>query len=195
MYQEEQTDLGQEIRSFFKIKMSPRGVASQKKEEDYTPGYSVDALFIPDNYSRVGLILSQMAYYNVKGTTFLGTNAWNHPSLPSVGGQSAEGSLFVDAFFKGNPSSATEYFFNEFRKTYSRDPETVEALSFEAAEYVRKILVAKMVSSSIQLKEEMRRVQDFLGPAGLKGFAEDGKALRTPSIMRVHKGKIEYFGP
>ena len=101
----------------------------------------------------------------------------------------------MDAFFKGNPSSATEYFFNEFRKTYSRDPETLEALSFEAAEYVRKILVAKMVSSPIQLKEEMRRVQDFLGPAGLKGFAEDGKALRTPSIMRVHKGQIEYFGP
>jgi len=195
MYQEEQTDFGQEIRSFFKIRTSPRGVASQKKEEDYLPGYSVDALFIPDNYSRVGLILSQMAYYNVKGTTFLGTNAWNHPSLPSVGGQLAEGSLFVDAFFKGNPSSATEYFFNEFRKTYSRDPETLEALSFEAAEYVRKILVAKMVPSPIQLKEEMRRVQTFQGPAGLKGFAEDGKALRTPSIMRVHKGQIEYFGP
>jgi branched-chain amino acid transport system substrate-binding protein len=195
IYQEGQTDLGPEIRSFFKIKTSPRGGASQKKEENYIPGYSVDALFIPDNYNRVGLILSQMAYYNVKGTTFLGTNAWNHPSLPSVGGQSAEGSLFVDAFFKGNPSSATEYFFNEFRKTYSRDPETLEALSFEAAEYVRKILVAKMVSSPIQLKEEMRRVQDFQGPAGLTGFAEDGKALRTPSIMRVHKGQIEYFGP
>jgi branched-chain amino acid transport system substrate-binding protein len=195
IYQEGQTDLGQEIRSFFKIKTSPRGVASQKKEEDYTPGYSVDALFIPDNYNRVGLILSQMAYYNVKGTTFLGTNAWNHPSLPSVAGQSAEGSLFVDAFFKGNPSPATEYFLKEFRKTYSRDPETLEALSFEAADYVRKILVAKMVSSPIQLKEEMRRVQDFEGPAGLRGFAEDGKAMRTPSIMRVHKGKIEYFGP
>ena len=195
IYQEEQTDLGQEIRSFFKIKMSPRGGTPREKEEDYVPGYSVDALLIPDSYSRVGLILSQMAYYNVKGTTFLGTNAWNHPSLPSVGGQSAEGSLFVDAFFKGNPSSATEYFFKEFRKTYSRDPETLEALSFEAAEYVRKILVAKMVSSPIQLKEEMRRVQDFQGPAGLKGFAENGRALRTLSIMRVHKGQIEYFAP
>jgi ABC-type branched-subunit amino acid transport system substrate-binding protein len=195
MYQEGQTDLGQEIRSFFKIKTIPRGTTSQKKEEDYIPGYSVDAVFIPDHYNRVGLILSQMAYYNIKGTRFLGSNAWNHPSLPSVGGQSAEGSLFVDAFFKGNPSSATEYFFNEFRKNYSRDPETLEALSFEAAEYVRKILVAKMVSSPTQLKEEMHRVPDFQGPAGLKGFTEDGKALRTPSIMRVHKGQIEYFGP
>ena len=80
-------------------------VPGKQIEEEYVPSLSVDGLFIPDTYDRAGQIMMQLDYYNVKGMTYLGTNAWNNPGLLSAAGKLAEGAIFVDAFSKTNPSS------------------------------------------------------------------------------------------
>jgi branched-chain amino acid transport system substrate-binding protein len=194
-YQEEQTDFGQEIKGFFKIEVVKGEETRRKESDEYTSGFSVDGLFIPDTHDRVGLILSQMAYYDIKGLTFLGTNAWNGPGLISIAGKSAEGSIFVDAFFKGNPSPSIAHFVGEFRKTYQRDPETLEALSYDGAKFLGEILRSKQVVSPLQLNEEISQVKNFNGVSGLKGFEKDGKPIRTFSILKVNKGRIEQVSP
>jgi len=190
-YQEDQTDFGQEIKGFFKIETIQPHDTQRKKNEEFKSTFSVDGLFIPDTDDRVGLILSQMAYYDIKGLTFIGTNAWNGPELISIAGKSAEGTIFVDAFFKGDPSPAVTRFVEEFRKAYQREPETLEALSYDGAKLLKEVLSSRAVSSSLQLREELRQVQDFQGVSGLKGFGEAGKTIRTLSILRVNKGQIE----
>jgi ABC-type branched-subunit amino acid transport system substrate-binding protein len=180
-YQEGQTDFSQEIKFFFK--------------KDDRLNLSVNGLFIPDTYDRVVLILSQIASHNIKGLTFLGTNAWNGPSLLSIAGKSAEGTIFVDAFSKKDPSPMVARFVKEFQKAYQREPETLEALSYDGARLLREILLSKQISSPLQLKEELRRAQDFQGVTGLKGFGEDGKAIRSLSILKVNKGQIEKIAP
>ena len=194
VYQEDQTDFSQEIKGFFKIKAIQKPDTKRKKEDEFKALFSVDGVFIPDSHDRVGMILSQMAYYDVQ-ETFLGTNSWNGPGLISIGGKGAEGSIFVDTFFKKNPSVLVTRFVEEFRKTYQRDPETLEALSYDGAKFIKEILQSKTVSSPLELQEELRRVKNFQGVSGLKGFAEDGRAIRTLSILKVHKGQIEKVSP
>ena len=191
VYQEEQTDFSKEIKGFFKVEAIQKYDSRRKKDEEFKSAVSLDGLFIPDAHDRVGTILSQMAYYDIKGLTFLGTSAWNGPGLISIGGQGAEGSIFVDAFFKKDPSSLIARFVEEFRKTFHRDPETLEALSYDGAKLIKEILLSKSISSPLQLQEELRQVKNFQGVSGLKGFGEDGKAIRTLSILKVNKGQIE----
>ena len=109
----------------------------------------------------------------------------------SIGGKGAEGSIFVDAFFKKDPSPWVARFVEEFRKTFHRDPETLEALSYDGAKLIKEILLSKSISSPLQLQEELRQVKNFQGVSGLKGFGEDGKAIRTLRILKVDKGQIE----
>ena len=194
VYQEDQTDFSQEIKRFFKIKAIQKPHTKKKKEDEFKALFSVDGVFIPDSHDRVGMILSQMAYYDVQ-ETFIGTNSWNGPGLISIGGKGAEGSIFVDTFFKKNPSVLVARFVEEFRKTYHRDPETLEALSYDGAKFIKEILQSKTVSSPLELQEGLRRVKNFQGVSGLKGFAEDGRAIRTLSILRVNKGQIEKVSP
>jgi ABC-type branched-subunit amino acid transport system substrate-binding protein len=182
-YQEGQTDFSQEIKFFF------------KKDDRLNLNLSVNGLFIPDTYDRVALILAQIASHNIKGLTFLGTNAWNGPSLLSIAGKSAEGTIFVDAFSKKDPSPLVARFVKEYQKAYQREPETLEALSYDGARLLREILLSKQISSPLQLKEELRQAQDFQGVTGLKGFGEDGKAIRSLSILKVNKGQIEKIAP
>lgn len=179
-YQEDQTDFSEEIKGFFKFRVN----------QIYQCG-----LFIPDTHDRIGLILSQIARYNIKGLTFLGTSSWNGPGLISVGGSGAEGSLFVDAFYKRDPSLGVSRFVQEFRKTYQRDPETLEALGYDGAKFLKEILQSKKVSTPAQLKEEILQTQNFQGVSGLKGFDETGKSIRSLNILKVNQGRIEKIFP
>lgn len=101
----------------------------------------------------------------------------------------------MDAFSKGNAAPSTEHFLKEFRKAYSREPETLEALGYDSGELVRDILATGSVATPTQLRDEIRKVQDFGGASGLNGFGDGGKAIRTLSILRVNKGQIEHFSP
>lgn len=194
-YHEDQTDFAQEIKGFFKVENLQKSGSPKKMEEEFKPNVSVDGLFIPDTHDRVGVLLSQMAYYDIKGTTFLGTNAWNGPGLLSIGGNSADGAMYVDAFFKRDSSPAVTHFVEAFRKTYQRDPETLEALSYDGAKLLKDILQSKTVSSPLQMNEELRQIKTFQGISGLKGFGENGKMIRTLLILRVNKGQIEQVEP
>ena len=194
-YQEDQTDFSQEIKGFFKIKTTQKEGSRRTMGEEFKMGLSVDGLFIPDTHDRVGLILSQMAYFDVSGVTFLGTNAWNGPDLIPIAGNSAEGAIFVDTFFKKATSPLVVRFVGEFQKAYQREPETLEALSYDGAKLLLGIIRSKGISSSIQMRDELRKVQNYQGVSGLKGFGEDGKAIRTLSILKVKKRQIEQVSP
>jgi len=194
IYQEGQTDFSQEIKGFFKVRVLSKPDAKKKKEDEFKPLLSVDGIFIPDSHDRVGMILSQMAFFDVRGA-FLGTNLWNGPGLISIGGKAAEGAIFVDTFLVNNPSPLVARFVEEFRKSFQRDPETLEALSYDGARLIKEILQSKSVSSPLQMQEELRQVKSFQGVTGLKGFGEDGKSIRTLSILAVKKGKIERISP
>ncbi len=194
VYQEGQTDFSQEIKGFFKVRVLSKPDAKKRKEDEFKALLSVDGIFIPDSHDRVGMILSQMAFFDVKGA-FLGTNLWNGPGLISIGGKAAEGAIFVDTFFAKNRSPGVAQFVEEFRKSFQRDPETLEALSYDGAKLIKEILQSGSVSSPLQMKDELRRVKSFEGVTGLKGFGEDGKSIRTLSILAVKKGQIQRISP
>ena len=195
-YQEEQTDFSHEIRGFFKIEAvkdqdSPR----RRWGDEFQSGITLDGLFIPDTHDRAGLILSQIGYYDIRGLTFLGTNAWNGPDLIPIAGKWAEGAIFTDAFFKKNSSSSSLRFVERFRKSYQRDPETLEALGYDGAKLLGEVLRSKPISSPLQLSEEIAKIQNFRGVSGLKGFGEGGRPLRTFSILKINHGQVELVTP
>ncbi len=195
-YQEEQTDFSHEIRGFFKIEAVKDQNSPRKRwGDEFQSGIALDGLFIPDTHDRAGLILSQMAYYDVRGVTFLGTNAWNGPDLIPVAGKSAEGAIFADAFFKGNPAPHSLHFAESFRNAYHRDPETLEALGYDGAKLLVEILRSKAISSPLQLNEEILRIQNFQGVSGLKGFGEGGRPLRAFLILKINNGQVRMVKP
>jgi ABC-type branched-subunit amino acid transport system substrate-binding protein len=196
-YAEDQNDFSQEIKGFFKLKpiQKKEKGAQQVEGEEFRLGLSVDCLFIPDKHDRVGLILPQMAYFDITGLIFLGTNAWNGPDLIPRAGKSAEGAVFVDAFFKNSPSPLNARFIEGFRKTYQRDPETLEALGYDGMKLLLEIISSKGVTSPLQMRDRLRKVQNFQGVSGLKGFGENGKAIRNLFILRITNGQIKQVTP
>jgi len=79
-----------------------------------------------------------------------------------MGGKAAEGAIFVDAFFKRTLPLWSSGLFRSSKKPTKRS-EILEALGYDAAKFIKDILQAKLISSPLQLKEEIQKIQNFQG--------------------------------
>jgi len=53
----------------------------------YVPTF--DALYLPGYAEKVGLLLPQLAFYNITGKTIIGSNNWHTPDLIERAGRYA----------------------------------------------------------------------------------------------------------
>jgi ABC-type branched-subunit amino acid transport system substrate-binding protein len=191
-YSKNQTDFKEEINKLTGSSVS----APQKKREDQAetkPAISVDfeALFIPDSSSRVKLITSQLAFYDVKGFQLLGTSLWHSPDLLKNGAEYLEDAIFADSFFTNSFYPETNNFVDVYYTKYSREPENIEALAYDTSRIIIDILNDMKITTRAQFAAALKKVENYEGVTGNISFDSDRVAQKTAFILKVTKGKLE----
>ena len=156
-------------------------------EQDLTPIIGFDALFIPEYYDKIGLILPQLAYYDVLGIQLLGTSGWNSTELIKLAGEYVQGAIFVDGFFKESPYSFVQAFINEFTSTFGEEPSVLEAQAFDTTNIIID-LINQGINSRDELKESLYEVKDYPGVSGATSFNETGDSEKILFTLTI-KGK------
>ncbi|MDY6853548.1 MAG: penicillin-binding protein activator [Thermodesulfobacteriota bacterium] len=154
------------------------------EEQDLSPIIGFDALFIPDYYDKVGLILPQLVYYDVLGIQLLGTSGWNSSQLIKMAREYVQGSIFVDGFFKDSPYPFVQAFINEYKSTFGEEANVLEAQAFDSTNIIID-LINQGVNSRDELKEGLYEVKNYPGVSGATSFNETGdsdKILFTLTI-------------
>jgi ABC-type branched-subunit amino acid transport system substrate-binding protein len=185
-YAEDQTDFGDAIKGMVRY---PR---PQKPKDKPKPVFDFKAVFIPDDFTKVNLIVPQLAYYDVTGVQLLGNNAWNSPEL--VGSENAkffEGAVFVDGFFKDSTSPQLRSFVTDFGDTFNASPTLLEALSFDAAKLILKVIA----DTGVVTPEALLSLKGYDGVTGFTGFTADGESIRGLFLLKVSEGKIRQISP
>ena len=191
-YSKTQTDFTEEIN-----KVTRYAVSSAKKAKANNPEKKVkvsidfEALFIPDSYQRVKMITSQLAFYDVKGMYLLGTSMWYSPDLLKKGGEYLEGAIFTESFFVNSFYPEANDFVDIYYTTYSREPETIEALAYDTAGIIIGILNDKEIKTRGQFAAALKKVENYKGATGSISFDADRVAQKTAFILRVKNGKLE----
>lgn len=186
-YQEGQTDFGKEIRRLFKVKETEKR-EGRRLIKFFEPTLVVDALYIPDYYDTVTLIVSQLAYYNVKGVRLLGSNGWNSPVLVEQGGRFVEGAVFVDGFFPDSPRPEVGSFVNGFRSTFGVESGILGAQAYDATRILIQLLKEGSEDRG-RIREGLARLKGFKGATGTITF-EGGEAVKGLFILTVRDGRI-----
>jgi branched-chain amino acid transport system substrate-binding protein len=191
-YSKNQTDFKEEINKLTGSNVS----APQKKREDQAeikPAISVDfeALFIPDSSSRVKLITSQLAFYDVKGFQLLGTSLWHSPDLFKNGTEYLEDAIFADSFFTASFYPETNNFVDLYYTKYSREPENIEALTYDTAGIIIEVLNNIEIKTRGQFAAALKKVENYKGATGNIYFDSNRVAQKTPFILKVIEGKLE----
>ncbi|MGA3280131.1 MAG: penicillin-binding protein activator [Smithella sp.] len=191
-YSREQTDFADEISKLTgRVVRSSSKTKADKNDDQGPASVDFEALFIPDSYLRVKMITSQLNFYDVKGFQLLGTSLWHSPELLKNGAEYLEDAVFTDSFFVNGFYPETINFVDTYYAAYSREPENIEALSFDTAGIIFSILENKNVKTRQDLVAGLIKMENYNGATGNIYFDSNRVAQKTAFILKVKDKKLE----
>jgi len=149
-----------------------------------------DAVFIPDAPKKAGLIIPQLAYYDIRDVYLLGTNLWNSGTLLDMSGEYMKGTLIADGFFAESQSETVKQFVAAFQHAYGRVPGFIEAVAYDSAMMVFQTMRQTATDSRRDLKQALLQINDFEGVSGRTGFGQNGEAEKTLHMLRINRGRF-----
>ncbi|MBR9987614.1 MAG: penicillin-binding protein activator [Desulfosarcina sp.] len=160
------------------------------REDQWHPIVEFDAVFIPDAPKKAGLIIPQLAYYDIRDVVLLGTNLWNSKTLLEMSGEYMKGTLIADGFFAESQSATVKPFVAAFQQAYGRVPGFIEAVAYDSAMMVFQTMRQTATDSRRDLKAALLQINDFEGVSGRTGFAQNGEAEKTLYMLSINRGRF-----
>lgn len=188
-YKADQTDFGEEIRALGGVAPVSPGmevVVGIAPKPD--PGF--EALFIPDSSYRVAMIVPQLAYYDITGVRLLGTSGWNSPELLKADPGHLQGAVFIDGFFTDSFRPEVNDFIEAFYTAYGREPDTMEALVYDAADIAVKLLLKDRNITRDVFRRGLMQIKGYPGVSGKTSFPPSRDAEKDLFILTVKDGRI-----
>ena len=166
------------------------GRHNSDRDDQWHPIVDFDAVFIPDAPKKAGLIIPQLAYYDIRDVYLLGTNLWNATTLLEMSGGYMKGTLIADGFFAESPSETVKQFVAAFQNAFGRVPGIIEAVAYDSAMMVFQTMRQTATDSRRDLKEALLQINDFEGVSGRTGFAPNGEAEKSLYMLRINRGRF-----
>jgi len=162
----------------------------QKDEKEEEPAAIVDfdAIFIPDSPKTVGLIIPQLAFYDIRDIYLLGTNLWHSDALIQMAPQYVQGAIMPDGFFAESAAPAVQDFVKTFENTYEEKPGFIEAIVYDSAMMLFGVLAQPDLRFRSELKNKLLNLVGFSGITGPTYFDENGEAQKQLYLLQI-KGR------
>ncbi len=193
-YPPETRDFGPYIKRIIEIDLRSRKIqipedeAERKKLfEAYTPGF--DALYLPGYAQQVGLLIPQLAFYNITDKVLLGSDNWHSPDLIERAGRYADGAVFVDGFYPESIDAATRAVVDAYRSAYQEDPDILSAQAYDAAMMVFSLL-KEHKETPVAIRDGLLALKGFAGISGAATFAGNTEAQKKLFLIKVEDGRF-----
>ncbi len=168
------------------------GEGDYNEQEDTEPKADVDfdALFIPDSPNKVGLIVPQLAYYDVDNVVFTGTNLWHSDELIQMARRYLQNSLLTDGFFAESSLPIVREFVDSYKSVYGEAPGFIEAIAYDTAGILFETVSRPDVVLRSDIREKLVSQPPYQGVTGPTSFLETGEAEKEPFLLRIKGGRF-----
>jgi branched-chain amino acid transport system substrate-binding protein len=193
-YPTDANDFGPYIRKLIEIDLRSQRIQIPDDEQErkrlfqaYVPTF--DGLYLPGYADKVGLLLPQLAFYNITGKTLVGSNSWHSRDLLDRAGQYADGAVFPDGFFRESQDPAIKAVTDAYRAAYQEDMDILAAQSYDAADLVLAQLKDKK-DTPTAIRDGLLATKDFPGISGVTSFLGNGEAQKKLFLIKIENGKF-----
>ncbi|MGE5799334.1 MAG: penicillin-binding protein activator [Syntrophaceae bacterium] len=191
-YNPDQTDFSTEIRKLAALK-APRPAAKKKGAEAVkapAPVLDFDALYLPDAFRRVRMILPQLAFHDVRGVQLLGTSQWYVPDGIRKEMDYFEGAVLTAPFFAESGKRMVADFTDTLFGATGREPDYREALAYDTARMILEAMRDRSVTGRSSLRDRLQRIEAFEGVTGWVSVTKTGEMRRSSFILKVEGKQI-----
>lgn len=192
-YAPEDTDFGPPIKRLKDADLKTHGKIEKsenpkkgKSDKIYQPGF--DAIFLPGDAEKVGLIAGQFRFY-AASVGMLGTNGMNSPELIRLDPRGVEDAVFADSFSMDSPDPAVQHFVERYVKRFQQPPSGFAAQAYEATKLVLDAIL-KGATTGRALRESLKNAKNVPGLIGPLTVTPAGNLERRYAIIRVKNGKF-----
>ncbi len=161
-----------------------------EEELSEEPPLPFEAIFIPDDASRVAMIAPQLVFYGIEDMPLLGTNGWNSSELLQSAGRYLEGAVIVDGFFTGSPYPQVQEFIQLYQQTYGEAPSFFEAQGYDIARILLSLLTRRDITTRMDLQRALSQLRSYSGATGTTSFNPYGDAEKDLFLLQVQKGQF-----
>ena len=161
-----------------------------EKAEEPEAIVDFDAIFVPDAPKKAGLVIPQLAYYDVDNVCLMGTNLWNADRLIKMTGQYAQGAILADGFFAESGAETVREFTRKFEAAYGKKPGFIEAIAYDTAMMIFNTVRRPEIGSRATLKDALLKIENFPGVTGLTAFDETGDCRKRLYLLRLKKNRF-----
>jgi branched-chain amino acid transport system substrate-binding protein len=151
----------------------------------------IDAIFIPDYAYNAALIYMQAHDLGID-CTFFGTDTWEEISSQISDAYVLDDIYFCSHHFVYNQNDKAKFFFDEYKKKYSKEPSAFAALGFDSA----SILIESIkLSNSTEKNDILSTLKDinYNGVTGNITFNEYGDPDKELEIIKINNGKNSFY--
>ncbi len=184
-------DLNRELKDLFLIE-EEETIKGRRTIKEYNPTVVADALYMPDYYRTVSMVVPYLKYFNINDLQLLGSNGWNSPKLLKAGGRNVRGAIFADGFFIGSGRAATVDFIGKYEATYGTKPGVVESQAYDAV----KLLLEAMSRQDYKwmdhntLRLDLNGVSGVIGSTGEISVEKGGEVDKKLFLLKVERSGI-----
>ena len=151
---------------------------------------NVDVIYLPDNYSTVGLIAKQAREIGIKAS-FLGSDSWGDLGVVKVGGDAVEGAYFTDHLSLKSDNAAIKKFVENYTKEYNVEPSTFAVLSYDSVYIVAEAIKKAGSTDESAIKDAMAKIDADCGTTHYK-FDELRNPIKSVVINKIVDGKFDF---
>ncbi len=162
----------------------------RNREDELEPIVDFDALFIPDAAKKAGLIIPQLAYYDIEDVVLIGTNLWHSKHLINMSSDYIQNAILTDGFFVASNRSEIKLFTNNFKTIYDENPGFIQAVAYDSTCLLLRALMNPRIRFKSHLKDELLSLVEFQGVTGSTSFDYKGDAIKMPFILQIRGGKF-----
>jgi len=156
------------------------------------PVTAIDGIFVPlADAEQIGIVASQMAYYNIKTQT-LGSAAWYDLSQLEAQKRYVDGVVFCSEAYVDREDSAYGVFKNSFTNRMGDPPTKYALFGFDALN-----LLLSVIQDGARTREDIARslgtVEGFHGLHATVSF-DNRRVNAVMNVLRYHKNEIRKIG-
>ena len=150
-----------------------------------------DVLFVPGYYTDAGLIARQARELGIQAT-LLGADGWDSPKLVEIGGAAVDGAYFSNHYSVDDPSPAVRTFVDAFKKAYGAEPDSIAALSYDAACLVADAIRRAGSTEGKRVRDALASTKDFPGVTGSITMDAARNPVKLPVILKIEGGRPKF---
>lgn len=194
------TDYSKGLTKFFKedfVKLGGQVIAEEaysQKDTDFNAqltkikATNPDAIFVPGYYNEVGLISKQAKQLGIN-IPLLGGDAWDSPKLVEMGGDSINGSYFVNHYSAQDTDPRIQEFIEKFKKEYGEVPDSMAALGYDAAIVLADAIKRAGSTDKKAVRDALAATKDFQAVTGIITMDEERNPVKSAVILVLKDGK------